>query len=116
MASLLLSECLRPGDRIVVGQAVGEPVGLIAELFDLAPRLGTVDVFCGLSLNPAWEDNVPDAVRVTTYCGLGSVRKLVAREQRPPLGQDDPQRPPLTRAADDDRHLPDGPGIARGLR
>jgi acyl-CoA hydrolase len=79
MAHSLLSECLRPGDRIVVGQAVGEPVGLIAELFELAPRLGTVDVFCGLSLNPVWEGNVPDAVRVTTYCGLGTVRKLVAR-------------------------------------
>src|SRR5690349_6618076 len=81
MASSLLSECLRPGDRIVVGQAVGEPVGLVAELFELAPRLGTVDVFCGLSLNPAWQEDVPDAVRVTTYCGLGTVRKLVARER-----------------------------------
>lgn len=79
MAPSILSECLRPGDRIVVGQAVGEPVGLIAELFELAPRLGTIDVFCGLSLNPAWEGNVPDAVRVTTYCGLGTMRKPVAR-------------------------------------
>ncbi len=81
MALSLLSECLRPGDRIVVGQAVGEPVALIAALFELAPRLGAVDVFCGLSLNPAWEGKVPDAVRVTTYCGLGTVRKLVARER-----------------------------------
>ncbi len=76
-----LSECLRPGDHIVVGQAVGEPVGLIAELFALAPRLETVDVFCGLSLNPAWEENVPEALRVTTYLGLGTVRKLVACER-----------------------------------
>lgn len=81
MASSLLSECLRPGDHIVVGQAVGEPVGLVAELFELAPRLGTVDVFCGLSLNPAWEGNVPNAVRVTTYVGFGTVRKLVAHER-----------------------------------
>jgi acyl-CoA hydrolase len=81
MARSVLSECLRPGDHVVVGQGVGEPVGLIAELFELAPRLGSVDVFCGLSLNPAWEDSVPDAVRVTSYCGLGTVRKLVARER-----------------------------------
>ena len=79
MAASVLSECLRPGDRVVVGQAVGEPVGLIAELFELAPRLGTVDVFCGLSLNPAWEAEVPDAVRMTTYCGLGTLRRQVAR-------------------------------------
>lgn len=76
-----LSECLRPGDRIVVGQAVSEPVGLIAELFALAPRLETVDLFCGLSLNPAWEENVPAAVSVTTYLGLGTVRRLVARQR-----------------------------------
>jgi acyl-CoA hydrolase len=81
MAASVLSEHLRPGDRIVVGQAVSEPVGLIAELFELAPRLGTVDVFCGLSLNPAWEGEVPHAVRVSTYCGLGTVRQLVARER-----------------------------------
>ncbi len=81
MAASVLSECLRPGDRIVVGQCLGEPVGLIAELFELAPRLGTVDVFCGLSLNEAWLQDVPDALRVTSYCGLGTVRKLVARER-----------------------------------
>lgn len=81
MAPSPLSDCLRPGDRVVVGQALGEPVGLVAELFELAPRLGTVDVFCGLSLNPAWEGDVPDAVRVTTYCGMGTVRTLVARER-----------------------------------
>lgn len=74
----MLSECLRPGDCIFVGQATSEPVGLVAELFELAPRLGGIDVFCGLSLNPAWEGKVPDAVRVTTYCGLGTARKLVA--------------------------------------
>lgn len=81
MAPSLLSECVRPGDRIVVGQATAEPVGLMAELFELAPRLGTVEVFCGLSLNPAWERDVPDSVRVTTYVGLGTMRQLVARDR-----------------------------------
>ncbi len=79
MTPSVLSQCLRPGDRVVIGQAVGEPVALVAELFELAPRLGPVEVFCGLSLNPAWEGRVPDAVRVSTYCALGTVRKLVAR-------------------------------------
>ena len=78
MASSVLSHYLRPGDRIVLGQATGEPVGLVAELFEIAPSLGTVDVFCGLSLNTAWGGPVPDAIRVTTYCGLGSIRRLVA--------------------------------------
>ncbi|MGB3072048.1 MAG: acetyl-CoA hydrolase/transferase C-terminal domain-containing protein [Ottowia sp.] len=78
MTRSMLSECLRPGDRIVVGQAISEPVGLVADLFQLAPRLGAIDVFCGLSLNPAWKSDVPDNVRVTTYCGLGTVGALVA--------------------------------------
>ncbi|MDO9437531.1 acetyl-CoA hydrolase/transferase family protein [Hydrogenophaga sp.] len=81
MTSSLLADVLRPGDHILVAQATGEPVGLVAELFDLAPRLGSVNVFCGLSLNPVWGGDVPEAVRVTTYCGLGTVGKLVARQR-----------------------------------
>lgn len=78
MASSLLAECLRPGDSVVVGQATAEPVGLVAELFALAPRIGTLDVFCGFSQNPAWQEPMPDAIRVSSYCGLGTVGKLVA--------------------------------------
>lgn len=78
----LLADCLRPGDRVVVGQATAEPVGLVADLFELAPRIGTLDVFCGLSLNPAWEQQpVPDALRVTTYCGVGTLRRLIAGDR-----------------------------------
>lgn len=81
MTPSLLADVLRPGDHVLVAQATGEPVGLVAELFDLAPRLGSVNVFCGLSLNPVWGGDVPEAARVTTYCGLGSVGKLVARQR-----------------------------------
>jgi acyl-CoA hydrolase len=81
MATSPLSECLRPGDRVVIGQGACEPVGLVSELFRLAAGLGNIEVFCGLSLNPAWEAAVPDAVQVATYCGLGAVRKLVARNR-----------------------------------
>ncbi|WP_418320881.1 acetyl-CoA hydrolase/transferase family protein [Piscinibacter sakaiensis] len=78
MTTSRLSDCLRAGDHIVIGQATAEPVGLVAELFELAPRIGTIEAFCGLSLNPAWEADVPDALQVSTYCGLGTVRHLVA--------------------------------------
>lgn len=71
MASSLLAECLRPGDSVVVGQATAEPVGLVAELFALAPRIGTLDVFCGFSQNPAWQEPMPDAIRVSSYCEIG---------------------------------------------
>lgn len=75
----LLSDCLRPGDRVLVGQTLGEPVGLVADLFALAPRLQPLEVFCGYSLNPAWQSELPPTLHVSTYCGLGTVRSLVAQ-------------------------------------
>ena len=80
MATSALADCLRPGDRVLIGQACGEPVGLVADLFEQAARLNNLDVFCGYSLNPAWENHVPDSLRVTTYCGLGTMGKLMARQ------------------------------------
>lgn len=81
MTRSLLSRHLRPGDRIVVGQVAGEPTGLVSDLFDLAPGLGAAEVFCGLSFNPAWAGPVPDALRVTTYCGLGAMQRLVSQDR-----------------------------------
>ena len=81
MTAAVLAEHLRPGDRIVVGQATGEPVGLVAALLELAPRVGQLKVFCGYSLNPIWRGEVPDGLRVSTYCGLGSMGTLVARSR-----------------------------------
>ncbi len=81
MSASVLADHLRPGDRIVVGQATGEPVGLVADLLELAPRFGELKVFCGYSLNPIWKGEVPDALRISTYCGLGSIGSLVARSR-----------------------------------
>ena len=75
----VLAHHLRRGDHVVVGQATGEPTGLVGELFALAAGLGQLNVFCGFSLNPAWGAPIDAALRVTTYCGLGSVRHIVGR-------------------------------------
>ncbi len=75
----VLAQHLRRGDHVVVGQATGEPSGLVGELFALAAGLGELHVFCGFSLNPAWGAPIDPALRVTTYCGLGSVRHMVGR-------------------------------------
>ena len=79
MAASVLADHLRPGDRIIIGQATGEPVGLVADLLALAPRFGELKVFCGYSLNPLWNDEVPEGLRISTYCGLGAMGSLVAR-------------------------------------
>ena len=75
----MLADHLRAGDHVVVGQVTGEPEGLVRELIELAPRLGHIDVFCGFSLNPAWGADLDAALRVSTYCGLGTVARAVAR-------------------------------------
>ena len=75
----VLSQHLRRGDHVVVGQATGEPPGLVSEMFALAGGLGALNVFCGYSLNAAWGAAIDAALRVTTYCGLGSIRHIVAR-------------------------------------
>jgi acyl-CoA hydrolase len=79
MTASVLADVLRPGDRVLVGQAAAEPLGLVAALFELAPRFDELEVFCGFSLNPAWAQPVPDALGVATYCGVGTLGALVAR-------------------------------------
>lgn len=79
MTHSVLAHHLRRGDHVVVGQATGEPPGLVGEMFALAAGLGELNVFCGFSLNPAWGAAIDAALHVTTYCGLGSVRHIVER-------------------------------------
>jgi acyl-CoA hydrolase len=81
MPTTILAEHLRPGDHIVIGQATGEPAGLVAELFALASRCSPLSVFCGFSLNPVWKGEVPDSLQISTYCGLGSIGPLVSRSR-----------------------------------
>ncbi len=79
MSSSVLADVLRPGDQVLVGQAISEPTGLVQALFELAPRIHGLEAFCGLSLNPAWSQDVPEALSVATYCGVGTLGPLVGR-------------------------------------
>jgi len=79
LSASVLADVLRPGDHVVVGQATSEPVGLVEDLFTAAAHIDNLSVFSGFSLNPAWKGAVPDALRITTYCGLGSMGALTRR-------------------------------------
>lgn len=81
MPESILTEHLRPGDCIMVGQATGEPNGLVAELLEVAPQFSEIRVFCGYSLNPAWTGEIPGSLRISTYCGLGAIGSLVGRSR-----------------------------------
>jgi acyl-CoA hydrolase len=74
-----IADHLRSGDHVVVGQATAEPVGLVEDLLALAGRVEPLHVFCGYSLNPAWNRPIDPALRVGTYCGLGTIRQAVGQ-------------------------------------
>ena len=84
MSSSVLADVLRPGDQVLVGQAISEPTGLVQALFELAPRIHGLEAFCGLSLNPAWSQDVPEALSVATYCGVGTLGPLVGQARKLP--------------------------------
>lgn len=79
MQDSVLTEHLRRGDHVVIAQATAEPVSLVRALFEAAPRIGSLDAFCGYSLNPAWSSSIDPALSVSTYCGLGTIGPAVAR-------------------------------------
>lgn len=46
-----LGQWLRPGDRIVIGQACGEPTTLVDALIEQGPRIGKLSAFTATSFS-----------------------------------------------------------------
>ncbi|MFF0490161.1 acetyl-CoA hydrolase/transferase family protein [Nocardia sp. NPDC004068] len=76
MTALDLTEVLRPGDRIVVGQACGEPTTLIEALIDQGPRIGNLSVFIATSFSGLFTAATADAFAVTSMGAIGALRAL----------------------------------------
>lgn len=74
----LLPELLGPGDVLVSGQTLGEPVALLNALFDDLGDLPDLRLFCGMSLTRVF-DRVPSTVELLSFVGLGSNGDLIAR-------------------------------------
>lgn len=70
---------LQSGDHIVVGQAAGEPPGLVRAIIEAAEHVPDLTVFCGYSLSSEWERIGTDGPRVRAYAAHGAFRKLGAR-------------------------------------
>jgi acyl-CoA hydrolase len=73
-----LAEALRPGDRVLIGQAVAEPPSLVAELVRAAARMDDVTAICGYALAAAWRDVTRGRPRITSYAAHGMLRRLAA--------------------------------------
>lgn len=79
MTTFEITDHLKPGDLVVVGQATAEPPGLVRDLIAAAARVPDLTAFCGYSLSSAWNDVSEDGPRVRAYAAHGAFRKLGAR-------------------------------------
>ncbi|MEV6895566.1 acetyl-CoA hydrolase/transferase C-terminal domain-containing protein [Kribbella sp. NPDC051137] len=70
---------LRPGDLVVIGQAVAEPPGLVRQLIAAAESVEGLTAFCGYTLSPAWKEIGPAGPRVLAYAAHGALRSLAAK-------------------------------------
>lgn len=75
-ADLDLAGLVRPGDRILFGQATGEPRALTAALVEQRSRLGGVEAFLGVMLSDTFQPEHADAIRFRALGGFGTNARL----------------------------------------
>ncbi|WP_250280842.1 acetyl-CoA hydrolase/transferase C-terminal domain-containing protein [Frankia sp. CiP1_Cm_nod2] len=71
-----LTRYLAPGAGVWWGQASAEPQPLVHALLDQIGRLGPRRAFCGLSWDERLTRELPEALRLVSYGGLGELRVL----------------------------------------
>jgi acyl-CoA hydrolase len=76
VSDLDLSQFLRPGDRIVVGHACGEPTTLVEALIDQGRGLGGLSVFIATSFSGLFTPAAADSFAVSSMGAIGALRAL----------------------------------------
>ncbi|ROO85201.1 acyl-CoA hydrolase [Actinocorallia herbida] len=71
-----LSRFLEPGDRIVLGQACGEPTTLVEALIEQAAGIGGLSVFIATSFSGLLTPEAADAFEVSSMGAIGALRTL----------------------------------------
>jgi len=67
---------LQPGDRIVVGQACGEPRALLEALIDAGPTIGGLSVFLASSFSDLLAKSTAASFEVVSMGAIGSLKAL----------------------------------------
>jgi acyl-CoA hydrolase len=75
-ARLDLSRFLRPGDRIVWGQACGEPTTLVEALIAQAGRIGPLAAFAATSFSGLLDAAAAEKVAISSMGAIGLLRAL----------------------------------------
>jgi acyl-CoA hydrolase len=76
VSGLDLSQCLRPGDRIVMGQACGEPTALIETLIDQGRDIGGLSAFIATSFSGLFTPEATDGFSLSSMGAIGALRSL----------------------------------------
>jgi acyl-CoA hydrolase len=77
-APIDLSQHLRAGDRIVWGQACGEPTTLIEALTEQADAIGSLSAFFAASFSQAVTEALADNVSLSSMGAIATLRPLTA--------------------------------------
>jgi acyl-CoA hydrolase len=75
-AALDLGRFLRPGDRIVWGQACGEPTTLIESLLTQAESIGPLAAFAATSFSGLLDDKMPAGLELSSMGAMGTLRSV----------------------------------------
>lgn len=74
--ALDLSKYLRPGDRIVFGQACGEPVTLVEVLIAQGAAIGNLGAFIATSFSGLFTPETASAFRLSSMGAIGALRSM----------------------------------------
>lgn len=74
-----LADHLKPGDNVLVGQAVAEPPQLVRQLAAAATTIPELTAYCGYTLSSGWDDVQRGTLRVRGFIAHGGLRRLAAR-------------------------------------
>ncbi len=76
ISELDLTEFIQPGDRIICGQATGEPTTLTELLVQQRDRLGGISLFLGLCLSGIFKVEHADYINFESFGPMGTSRIL----------------------------------------
>lgn len=75
-AQLNLGEFLRPGDRIVMGQACGEPTTLVEALIAQGKEIGNLSAFIATSFSGLFTPETAESFALSSMGAIGALRSM----------------------------------------
>src|SRR3954470_10235123 len=78
MSGADISEHLKPGDTVLIGQATAEPPVLVEAFIEAAQRINGLPALCGYTLSDAWAKVRQGQPYIKTYAAHGALRALVS--------------------------------------